>query len=856
MHALFLLCLLALTVHTAAAQTLIQTDFGGPWVAVTNNPNGSGELPRGWVDNSSWAKLKISHARREEDGAPFLRTTISALETGWGQLQHNIPRVTETAYYRLRLMARSADELNSTVGIRRNGTPYNYLWQVAVVPGIGWREYVLYQQISPADYDVGVYVAINGAGSFDLSEFRLDKLSEQQLIDELSSSAAGLRRNLLRNTRFPLGLPAGWVLDRDASDEDVVEISADQNALHVISTKPWAVYSEPFAAPKPKVAYTASFAMRGSASGRVQIIGDGAVLSTRNFQATEVAQRFSITFTAPLLAQAQALKIQAGGELWMEDFQVEEGSQATAFTPQPCELHFGAPTPLRVVFEDELLPLRYRVLGGEYCGRVQLQIENLAGETSHLSSDQMEGTVEIPSAFGAYRVEGWVEAPDGARLSPYQEMTVFHLRRPHYWMQDAPASPFGVHTNSTTRHIQMAKAVGINWTRLHDAGLQYIGWYHLERKPGEWTFYDDDIRRYRRYGMKVLGLLSTAPEWASYFDRPRNGYYDRFYQPRDLDQYANYVSTVVERYRSEIDTWDVWNEPWNAGWWAVSYSDAEKKYVTSAEPQADFVKLQRKAAEAAKQVDPNATVLGVNSTTGATGTAWTSGIAAAEGLGTSDVFCYHHYTTEPLGFTNDAVERGWRDAMGPALIDGSPGKPVWMTEGSPVYSLSGAGFYKRILPFTDQENFNFTSDRIARYLVSLLAQNVQKVFLYSMHSHDSLAGADNPWRVIVGGDGYLHPNAAAHSTLAWLLEDKRFVEKRELPGLATAYLFEGSVGSVAVIAPRAGMAPAWAPPELPRLDLYGNPAVPGSALDRYVSYVLHEGDAASLSQILGKIETP
>ena len=92
--------------------------------------------------------------------------------------------------------------------------------------------------------------------------------------------------------------------------------------------------------------------------------------------------------------------------------------------------------------------------------------------------------------------------------------------------------------------------------------------------------------------------------------------------------------------------------------------------------------------------------------------------------------------------------------------------------------------------------------------------------------------------------GYLHPNGAAHSALAWLLEDKRFVEKLELSVSVTAYLFGGSAGSVAVIAPRAGMVASWAPPALPRLDLYGNPVAPGSALDRYVSYVLHDGDAA------------
>lgn len=838
------------SLQAALGQALIQTDFGGQWATVTNNPKGSGELPLRWADNSNWANLRIHHERREEDGVPFLRSTISALETGWGQLQHAMPRVTESAYYRLRMRARSVDELNASGGIRRNSSPYNYLWQVTIAPGDRWRDHVFYSKLSPAEYDVGFYIAINGAGTFDIGAFQLDKLSEQQLLEELTRNAEDLPKNLLRNTRFPLGLPAGWVLDRESSDDDMVQVSSTENALHVAGAKSWTITSEPFAAPKPRTSYTASFTARGGASGRLVVISDGSGIATRNFRATPEPQRLSITFTAPLLGRAQALRIEATGELWMEDFQLEEGAAATEFTPAACELHFGSSSTIRTAFDDESLDLRYLTLGGESCAKVQLRVENLAGEISQLTADGLTGVAQLPAAYGAYRVEGWVEAEDGARVSPYQEMTLYRLHRPRYWMRDAPDSPFGVHTNSTTRHILMAKAAGINWTRLHDAGLQYIGWYHLERKPGEWTLYDDDIRRYRQYGMKVLGLLSTAPEWASYFDKARNGYYDRFYQPRDLEQYANYVRKVTERYRGEIDTWDVWNEPWNAGWWAVSYDEVEKRYVTSAEPQADFVKLQRKAAEAAKEVEPSLTVLGVNSTTGATGAAWTRGVVAAGGLSTSDILCYHQYTTDPLGFANDAVDRGWRDATGPAQNEGIVEKPVWMTEGSPVYSLSGAGFYKRILPYADTESFSQTSDRVARYVVSLLARAVRKVFLYSMHSHDSLAGAENPWRVIVGRDGYLHPNAAAHSALAWLLEDKRFVERLEPSPSVTVYLFEGKDGSVAVLAPRPGVAADWTPPAMTRLDLYGNPVMEGARLGRTLSYLVHEGDAASLASLL------
>ena len=55
--------------------------------------------------------------------------------------------------------------------------------------------------------------------------------------------------------------------------------------------------------------------------------------------------------------------------------------------------------------------------------------------------------------YGAFRVEAWVENPDGQRISPYNEIVVYRLHRPRHWMEDSPNSSFGVHTNSTTRHI-------------------------------------------------------------------------------------------------------------------------------------------------------------------------------------------------------------------------------------------------------------------------------------------------------------------------------------------------------------------------------------------------------------------
>ena len=42
----------------------------------------------------------------------------------------------------------------------------------------------------------------------------------------------------------------------------------------------------------------------------------------------------------------------------------------------------------------------------------------------------------------------------------------------------------------------------------------------------------------------------------------------------------------------------------------------------------------------------------------------------------------------------------------------------------------------------------------------------------------------------------------------------------------------------------------WAPPSLPRFDIYGNPVTNGAPLGRYVSYLVYKGDATQAVKLL------
>jgi hypothetical protein len=113
----------------------------------------------------------------------------------------------------------------------------------------------------------------------------------------------------------------------------------------------------------------------------------------------------------------------------------------------------------------------------------------------------------------------------------------------------------------------------------------------------------------------------------------------------------------------------------------------------------------------------------------------------------------------------------------------------------------------------------------------LLAEGVDKVFLYSMHAQSSLDAKPN-FRAIVTPEGALHPSGVAHGILAWQLEATRFIEMITVAEGVHAYVFSARDGSraVAAISAEPGKA-SWVLPDVEgwsAIDLFGNPIEAGT----------------------------
>ncbi|MBI2300591.1 MAG: hypothetical protein HYU66_16900 [Armatimonadetes bacterium] len=384
-----------------------------------------------------------------------------------------------------------------------------------------------------------------------------------------------------------------------------------------------------------------------------------------------------------------------------------------------------------------------------------------------------------------------------------------------------------MHTLAATRHLIMAKAAGLNWVRLHDAGMQYIGWSWLEPERGKWIFFDAEVRRYRHWHLSVLGQLETAPHWATGYPQPCRGYWDRWYEPTNLADWAEYVRTVTTRYRDDIRAWEVWNEPWGSFWsvYAPGEKDERKRSETAA---ADYAALQAAAYRAAKAVDPTLTIVGFNSYGGYNGKDWTAALYRDGAYDTCDVFSYHKYTSAQLAYPGDDVTaEGLSHAAAPIVeARGQLGKPAWMSEGTILRYGTWDGLYRHTLPYPNADDCHTAADNTARYLISTLSGGAEKVFLYTMHGIGYYYGSGQPqWRCLVTNDGFLHPAACALSALAWLIEGKPFVKLVEPAKGVTAYLFASPAGAVAAVSPQPQHAPYRLPAGqgLAALDLYGNP---------------------------------
>ena len=840
--------LLALAVSLALpAETVLDIDFTKHLSPVDHSKVGMcrGVLPHGVSDNfTSWSEGQCTTKLVTEDGRTFLRF---AADAGKGTVQFAIPcaRLTPPTCFRITIEGRTRGNALG-LGFRLNPSPYT-TFSSHTFSAPAWKtETFLGHVHAKSDASLGLYL-YPGTGETDLARLTVERVDRVTLARTIPRPPKSVTSFV--NRRFPLGLPNGWNLDRDAETGTATaaqDASSPVPVLRLASgpNEPFAVWGEPFQTSEPYTNHVVAFRCRGTGSWSAQVVADTrARIKSAPVPIAATWQDGSFTFRPQDLARAFAVKFVGTGELFLDDLRVWYGEKAPP--PFPATVALGPSGgeiagDTRIFFADEKPALAWAAIDAPTGTVLALSLTDLYGRTRSLPDVSLaggayaHGTLDLASELaeqtGQFRVTGEVRAGDKA-VSAADEFVFTRIPRPIGWNRDMPDSPFGIHMEPRDAMVRAMKAGGVNWTRFHDAALRCSGWWNLEKEKGKWTFCDASIERFRRHNVKIFAQLGTVPAWATHYHDlgcKQMGYFEKFLRPVDTNAWLNYVTTFVKRYDGVIDEYFVWNEPWGR-WWM---SAADIKYYDAARAAEDFGMFQSLTYRAVKAVNPKIRVSGFNTYASKGGADWSRGVAAGGGWDSCDIVDYHVYTPHPRARRADGnfTEKSFAPIL--AEHPNLNGKPVYMSEGQGTSSGSQkatrhmSGLYARLVPWTPDtsEEMAANADATCRYTLSLLAEGNARVFLYTAHGYGGLVSPPN-YIALVGADGFPYPSFAAYAVFTRALEGHRFVSKTDYGKIGCVFTFRAADSSAVVrLYTDLDRDEATAlNARTPLTDLYGNP---------------------------------
>lgn len=896
------LCLAAPLVATA---DLPRWDPAAPAVPASRSGNhASGQVPTGWRDDSAWADVKVHYAAGHFEGTRYTSVAVREIRRGQVQVVAPFPADLPKGPVRLTFRARASAPVSVWLAVRDAGEPYKTWWSEQTRIGLPFTTEEFEFEAGPLPRPALFMINIDAPVTVDIAEVSFER-------GAATAEGTDSRVNLLRHSRLPLGLQAPMTVARDFSEGTHFSLQPDHApenrgpsgapSLRMKSENEFRWDGELIRLRARGEAHTASVHLRGDGVVRLVAMERHHKLAERvvRVRPGEDWQRASLTFKPLPNGQNHYLAVFSRGEIWLDGLMVNSGEEALPFAPaHEAELALALPSSAaslaHIQFEHEPALVRFLATGKLPAdSRVEAIVTNAEGlsapippaslsVTDGLAAGELSFDAIPGKPLGTFRVEARVVDARGRALSDWNEIVVSRVKQPRHWGAFAPDSPFGVHARPNVRHITMAKAIGSNWVRLHNDGNHITAWAMLEPRQGEWKWEraDADLALYRQGHLEILGMLETAPKWASLWGQTERGraatggpgYFEMYFQPRDLGLYADYVRTLATRYKDQIRAYEVWNEPWQVKWFGARYVEHEgrQKIATSEYPQKDYVALMRAAFEAAKAVDPGLTIVGFNTASNTesrpvpegvfSGAEWTAGVLAAGGERYADAASFHHYTADLSGFPDDDVTRAVRNAFGPnAKLSRRPQLPLWMSEGSStVGGIVRHGLYRHALPYRNAEDHLRLTESVLRYDVAMLANGVSKIFLYSMGDIDHL-GSPGSYRSLVATDGSLHPSALGRASLAWHIDGLAFDRMVPLKAGVYAYVFGDASRSVAVICPRVGHGSLALPEAREGLvvrDLFANPLPADSQIGDRSLFLSLDAPVEHLLPLLKSIAQP
>jgi hypothetical protein len=833
------LLLLQLRVGAARAEPMLANGgFEEPFEGVSIRPapetDITGRLAHGWQDNSGWAMVHVQYAPAEGEphsGRAAQRIAVRRIASGAVQLIQGPVELQEGELYRAAVFARSEDAVPLRVQLRQPGPPYDTYAGKTFRPGPEWAR-CEFTFASPVTGPALFMLMPEDVGGVDVDDGALEPA-------ELDTDAPPKEGNLLVTGRMVGAVANGWA-PADVELDELLYVPPEPGPpmpRYAHEGEPYVIirgredaqvslYSPPVVVNCGR-RHTLSLDLRSDPPGGEVWLTVHDCRHDRSgihdaVNVTGQWQRYVVSGTLPMVeGQAFAVRICPlfAGELHARNVQLVEGEAPVRFEPAVAvEVAVMPRAPNGLCFDGEATELEVLGAGALPEGALlELSVHDLYGGVRPLpavelpAGRQFRVPMQLPPPAdrprGMFRIEARVLAAGGTVLSNTGQGLVARVPAPRHPDLLMPDSPFGTHIPLNESYTRLAQALGFKWCRIHDAST-ITKWPSAEPEPGGFRFFDERARLARSRGLLVLGMLDGAAPWASDVPDEVRGYFRRYYAPTDREAWQRYCRTVAGHYRGLIDHWEVWNEPWVAGFFR-KVEDGETVHAT---PE-DYVGLLRLAYRAAKEASPGCTVLGMDTHP----VPWTRDCLEAGAAGSFDVFSFHQYTRRMPGMAEGPLASlvGQHRAV---LREHDLGDvPVWHTEGGP--DEAQGTFYRGLNPLATSDG-TFEAAWLARYYLTTISLGVEKFFLYTLHGSPRLG--HRTWSRLEPGR-YLKPWAVAQANLAHLIQGTRLVRRVRTEDGLVGLLFEGKGRQVAALFAAVSTVAAGELAGMEALDLWGNP---------------------------------
>lgn len=485
------------------------------------------------------------------------------------------------------------------------------------------------------------------------------------------------------------------------------------------------------------------------------------------FNLTTEWQRCTVELTPGTKSATNQVLLQVNGHtrgttVYADGFQLERGTTATDYRPRfPLELsadtgqaggnlwQWGQKVPLTVGVHaaDQAtlasVPVNVKIIG--YPDVLVWQ------KTVSLKPGQPQTLPLALKRQGLMRVE--LRAVDPKLAAP-QELLLAVVPPPR---PTGPESLFGTHITVRPFFIKYACAIGIKWTRFHDACF-ISKWGGVEPERGKRVWFDAPVDALQQARLNVLALPDYPPKWAQTEGE----------MPYDLPAFEAHCAALAEHYRGRLKYYELWNEPYME----YFFKGDQKQYSAFAAA----------AQRGLRKGNPEAVLIGCCSPLESP--KWAEGVdpAVRQGL---DVWSFHFYTSGLCGGGTMPFAGEVEDLR--KILADTKIKEYWNSEGT--NTDVGDNCFYTFMPSTPEINERAVAYGSRVWLEHARA-GISKFFQYTSHQSDT-AMYFGSYKLFIGYDRSPTPAAVATAVTAWCMDGLRSVPATPVAGVVQA-LFTGA----------------------------------------------------------------